>query len=64
MYGTCGINEGMGDCPGMIRSKTMNMSEGRPIALLAVFLALGSTKAAEKRLEMQSNPSETASPSI
>ena len=37
MYGTCGINEGMGDCPGMIRSKTMNMSEGRPIALLAVF---------------------------
>ena len=27
----------MGDCPGMIRSRTMNMSEGRPIALLAVF---------------------------
>ena len=36
MYGTSGIYT-VGDMRRMMRSRTMNMSEGRPLRLLAVF---------------------------
>ena len=36
MYGTNGIYK-VGDMRRMMRSRTMNMSEGRPLRLLAMF---------------------------